>query len=795
MLSASMEGFPDPGRPSNYHRAPSYQHPTQRVRTKCNSRLTHCFKEINFPHCNYRLSFLFYYSLCTKTLRAPETKSNDATRQPVATPASQEYSNDAGSYQFIDNRPEAIAQRKFQEIANHSQQSRQAAQRIQQIQSSGPAIETGPPALQLLPCGHRSEGGVIQRLITEPPPSKPGIELLETYVFGTPVNKRRQTFEQAATAENNSKTLFEQLVALLDKGDAESALDKIHQIIERVNTSETNETHHPNPQTRIRDKVRAVEFAKEREAPYTISETTESVEYANRARKLILESDLRKQSLLFMLGVLVLPNGQRIVALSGNRSDVIAPLAKLLLEAKFPLWGDMVYDKQSISGEDDDTYKASAREAVETDKTGHFTFDKNKLVRTTVKDREQDLGSYPATCAAAVALSVAKSVAPTAFAAGGRMGLTEVLISTNENSEVTIYNKETGDGERFGMKAPDVPSCHVCQMQLNSVARQVVALERAGIAQSLQKAVVDQSEGIEGMNKKLKDLYTQLEKERSVESQGEGLQKTLQTLDVTQHELNEQGKVIRAGIKSLERERSSIVTQLDDLDRKIADSLAETKKLTTKQNELRNLQRQKEEIESIIAGLQNTIQTLQADQTTLSTTSGWGHAPMYSAWYGHLATMQSRKGQTFSNSTKDTITADLAQDLAQQQSNLKIGQQSLGKESSTDVQNKIDALQDKRSDEHKAREDWESDKRKLKPSKEGLDGQIDDKNKELDTHGLKKKQLDEQMGQVKQKLEEVERAGRSARSIESKIEKLKTDIARASTQLKRTKMSHDVYKD
>ncbi|MEO0556364.1 MAG: hypothetical protein AAF149_24490 [Bacteroidota bacterium] len=59
----------------------------------------------------------------THTDKTQENKS-----QSVANSVTQNHSDDRSAFQFVNNRPEAIAQRKLQEMANNSPQSKQAAQ-------------------------------------------------------------------------------------------------------------------------------------------------------------------------------------------------------------------------------------------------------------------------------------------------------------------------------------------------------------------------------------------------------------------------------------------------------------------------------------------------------------------------------------------------------------------------------------------------------------------------------------------------------------------------------------------
>ncbi|PSJ15850.1 hypothetical protein, partial [Nitrosomonas supralitoralis] len=64
------------------------------------------------------------YLLLIMNTRAVKTQENKS--QPVANSVSQFHNDSDSSLQFIDNRPEAIAQRKLQALANSSVQAKQS---------------------------------------------------------------------------------------------------------------------------------------------------------------------------------------------------------------------------------------------------------------------------------------------------------------------------------------------------------------------------------------------------------------------------------------------------------------------------------------------------------------------------------------------------------------------------------------------------------------------------------------------------------------------------------------------
>jgi len=55
-------------------------------------------------------------------------KTQENKSQSVANEDSQKQSGSESAFRFVDNRPEAVAQRKLQDIANNSLQAKKAAQ-------------------------------------------------------------------------------------------------------------------------------------------------------------------------------------------------------------------------------------------------------------------------------------------------------------------------------------------------------------------------------------------------------------------------------------------------------------------------------------------------------------------------------------------------------------------------------------------------------------------------------------------------------------------------------------------
>ena len=70
-------------------------------------------------------------------------KTQETKSQSVANEISQKQSGEESTFQFVDNRPEAVMQRKLQEMANNSPQAKQTAQ-LQSIADNHSAQQQNP---------------------------------------------------------------------------------------------------------------------------------------------------------------------------------------------------------------------------------------------------------------------------------------------------------------------------------------------------------------------------------------------------------------------------------------------------------------------------------------------------------------------------------------------------------------------------------------------------------------------------------------------------------------------------
>jgi hypothetical protein len=63
-----------------------------------------------------------------ETMNTHADKTQEKTSQSAANAGSRKQGGQASTFQFVDNRPEAVAQRKLQDMANNSPQLKQVAQ-------------------------------------------------------------------------------------------------------------------------------------------------------------------------------------------------------------------------------------------------------------------------------------------------------------------------------------------------------------------------------------------------------------------------------------------------------------------------------------------------------------------------------------------------------------------------------------------------------------------------------------------------------------------------------------------
>ncbi|PIF29809.1 uncharacterized protein DUF4157 [Flavobacterium sp. 9] len=505
---------------------------------------------------------------------------------------------------------------------------------IPQVKQLSKISKLPPVSGILLPCGHESQGIVQRMILFNLPPEAKDIEELEKYVYGTVINNRGQNFEEAISGHKDAHLWMDIIRDALYKKEIVRATQQIKNVIDIVNDSETKKPHHPNPVHKGKNGG-AKKLALENEAPYTISKTALSTSLVNKARKLIIDSrqlDTNK----FMLGLLVLPDGQQIFALSGNKPEMVK-LVEMILEKDFQLFNNKVYDKTSISPEDEAKYEEDVSDEIgKNDK--YFAYEDRKVVRKRSVNKE-DLGSFPANCSAAVALSVAKTVDPKAFTGSAKMGLTEVFVSGNPNSKVLIYNKLTAEGDSFTMHDEDVPSCHVCQMQLAKVASEVVELERQGITERVRMEIDKTSYSIEQSTKKLTALKQEKEQKSPLASQEKVLEKAFAEGKEKQLSLKQDLTNVEQKLKNTTKKLNKFNAEVEGLEEQINNLNYEKKGWDKEAKTSKKFELQMLAIESRIKKLEDKITELEADYKELHN-AGKGFGIVYTAWHKKIAALQ-----------------------------------------------------------------------------------------------------------------------------------------------------------
>lgn len=658
---------------------------------------------------------------------------------------------------------------------------------IPQVKQLSKISKLPPVSSILLPCGHESQG-IVQRMILFNPPSEAkDIEELEKYVYGTVINNRGQNFEEAISGHKDALLWMDIIRDALYKKEIVRATQQIKNVIDIVNDSETKKPHHPNPVHKGKNGG-AKKLALENEAPYTISKTALSTTIVNKARKQIIASpelDTNK----FMLGLLVLPDGQQIFALSGNKPEMVK-LVEMILKKDFQLFNNKVYDKTSISPEDEAKYEEDVSDEIGKNDQ-YFAYEDRKVVRKRRVNKE-DLGSFPANCSAAVALSVAKTVDPKAFTGSGKMGLTEVFVSGNPNSKVLIYNKLTAEGDSFTMHDEDVPSCHVCQMQLAKVASEVVELERQGITERVRMEIDKTSYSIEQSTKKLTALKQEKEQKSPLASQEKRLKEAFD-------EGNEKQAALKKDLSTVKGKLEKTTKKLNELNTDVAKLEEEIKILKQEENgwdnEVKTSRQFKAKVlvlESNIKKLEDKITVLEADYNELHK-AGSGFGIVYTAWHKKIAALQVKYPEVKPKDMESKLSkeiealekikskeeADKSRVYGENTSASFTARVSIADQKKRDISDEIKLKTGSRNEMSAHAKDLYNDQKALQEENDRLTQEIDKlilENEKLETD-----------------LSESSAAVKELREIDKQIKKLETTQAREIQELKILTLKQNVY--
>jgi hypothetical protein len=306
------------------------------------------------------------------------------------------------------------------------------------------------------------------------------------------INNRAQTFKQAVNEFIKTKSLGHREVQDIWSGlmaikDVDLVKAQMKNIADVINEVKSENPDHPNAAWSAEGLHSG--SAVGHESAGTIPQTPESRQISTaiwneldanggEMRKAFLTGQLghdSKQKTNFMIGVLVLPNKEIIVGVSGqlNQLKPFGELCKEIVSSRgFRL--KAVVDTKSLPEASITHYKTNF-EVVRGEPAKDFTKEGG------------DLGNKPGSCAAAVLLGSKEAYKPESFAAlsgeGGRearLGLTEVftgktaLISNRlePDEEAQRWPRADDSGEY------DVPSCETCQHQLDLFALNLVILDR-----------------------------------------------------------------------------------------------------------------------------------------------------------------------------------------------------------------------------------------------------------------------------------------------------------------------------
>jgi hypothetical protein len=343
--------------------------------------------------------------------------------------------------------------------------------------------------------------GVVQRMIDKDVPDVGGDDteelcwpraslprvLIKFMVFEV-VNSRGQTFEDAVGEfvrlypQNQQvvdlwKQAKSEVLNLTDRGPFYPAYEKLVRIRQHINDHETTTPSHPNKRG----------ISPDREAPGTVPQSELSRGAAARLREDLLRSLVKPRdhdegehgywAEKYMLGVLVLPSGQIRVAHSGFMGPTQqARFDDIVRGAKYE---PISYDEKAYATLQQH-YSGHLKGEIREHSDRHEIEQEQKHPRTVDKARDKvtgEVGNPAGVCAAAQVIGYDVSKLPRhAMIGKEQMALTEVWVSNNQDSRVSIFDADEEERRYRGDK--DVPSCLTCQIQLLGVLAKLRAHQR-----------------------------------------------------------------------------------------------------------------------------------------------------------------------------------------------------------------------------------------------------------------------------------------------------------------------------
>jgi hypothetical protein len=375
------------------------------------------------------------------------------------------------------------------------------------------------------PAAPRTGSAVIRRMIDSDVPAATDWEALEKYVYRTLINPRKQTFEQSvdeyiatkAAGHGQISTLWEQVKAgLQSKADIGDVSSKLTDIRTRINAVKSSEPDHPNkrgigPSQELYETIPQSETSKTVAATIRLAllnDFTANVQYKiikPRIGPAKMVPDkyggnpiVGKWSESFMMGVLVLPNGEIHVSHSGFMGQTQHQVFEQIVQANHGT--PVTHDSTAAHDDLSQTFTDILRR--EMPKHTH-----HQIVQDHGRDKVQhdhpthgtvvETGNPVGTCAAPQAVHPFNDPHlpdfPANLTGDTAMGMTEVLV--RYESKVSVRMNKGANKKYMGNIKPvkvldindapqsysgnqDVVSCLTCQFQLRETLKRIVDRRR-----------------------------------------------------------------------------------------------------------------------------------------------------------------------------------------------------------------------------------------------------------------------------------------------------------------------------
>jgi len=342
------------------------------------------------------------------------------------------------------------------------------------------------------------------------------------------------------------------------------------------------------------------------------------------------------------------------------------------------------------------------------------------------------------------------------------------------------------------MHHEDVPSCHVCQMQLTKVASEVVELERQGITERVRMEIDKTSYSIEQSTKKLTALKQEKEQKSPLASQEKGLKEALD-------EGNEKQAALKKDLSTVKGKLEKTTKKLNELNTDVAKLEDEIKILKQEENgwdnEVKTSRQFKAKVlvlESNIKKLEDKITKLEADYNELHK-AGSGFGILFSTWKSKIAALQIKYPGVKSDDMESRLLQEIDAKKKNKSNEKAEKSRRFGANTSADFNARAEDADQKKvviSDEIKRITGPKNEKsvlvKNLNIDQKALQEENDRLTQEIDKLILENEKLETDLSESSAAVKEL-------REIDKQIKKLETTQAKEIQELRILELKQNVY--